>query len=273
MPHHDHTSAAQAAITAPVSRTLAVADLGRSVAFYRDVLGFVVGAVHAGAGVASTTELTRGQARILLHEGDRSTDSTWEERPRGAAIVFFETDDVAAMHDAIRARGGVPSEFEKVNWIKMHMFQLQDPDGHTIWFGQSYHVPGPKSQGDSYAEMRVPAGRGQLRAINPVMPLSNVAAGVAYYRDVLGFSVNYAQHDLGVMDRDEVRILLAARTEKQTGIGSCYVYVRDADALHAELRARGANVQGEPVSHPWGLRDFKVLDLEGNEIAFGQTFE
>ena len=51
------------------------------------------------------------------------------------------------------------------------------------------------------------------------------------------------------------------------------MYVHDADALHAELRAKGANVQGEPVSHPWGLRDFAVLDLEGNEIRFGQPFE
>ncbi len=48
---------------------------------------------------------------------------------------------------------------------------------------------------------------------------------------------------------------------------------RDADAVHAELVAKGANVQGTPVSHPWGLRDFQVLDLEGNRITFGQPFE
>ena len=29
----------------------------------------------------------------------------------------------------------------------------------------------------------------------------------------------------------------------------------DADTLHGELRAKGANVLGEPVSQPWGLRD------------------
>jgi uncharacterized glyoxalase superfamily protein PhnB len=49
--------------------------------------------------------------------------------------------------------------------------------------------------------------------------------------------------------------------------------VDDADALHAELTSRGANVLGEPVSHPWGLRDFSVFDLEGNQITFGQPFE
>ena len=90
---------------------------------------------------------------------------------------------------------------------------------------------------------------------------------------MLGFRINYQQHDLGVMDRDRITMLLIARTERHTGIGSAYVYIKDADALYAELRAKGANLQGEPVSYPWGLRDFAVLDLEGNRIVFGQTFE
>jgi uncharacterized glyoxalase superfamily protein PhnB len=165
------------------------------------------------------------------------------------------------MRAAIRGRGGNPSGIEKVNWIKMRMFEIRDPDGHTLWFGQSYHAPNP------------PVARHLLRQIMPALPLDNVPAGVAHYRDVLGFHVNYQQHDLGVMDRDDVRLLLIARTERHKGIGSAYVYVGDADALCAELRARGANVRGDPVSQPWGLREFLVLDPEGNEITFGQPFE
>lgn len=115
--------------------------------------------------------------------------------------------------------------------------------------------------------------RALLERIMPELPLDDVPAGVAHYRDVLGFSVNYQQHDIGVMDRDEVRLLLIARAERHSGIGSCYVYVADADALHAELVAKGAGVQGEPVSRPWGLREFRVLDPEGNQITFGQPFE
>lgn len=115
--------------------------------------------------------------------------------------------------------------------------------------------------------------RRMLRKIMPELPLDDVPAGVAYYRDVLGFKVNYQQHDIGVMDRDAVGILLVARTERHGGIGSCYVYVDNADVLHAELVAAGANVQGEPVSQPWGLREFQVLDPEGNRISFGEPFE
>ena len=112
-----------------------------------------------------------------------------------------------------------------------------------------------------------------LEKIMPELPLTDVSAGVAHYRDVLGFSVNYQQHDIGVMDRDAVRLLLIARTERYTGIGSCYVYVQDADTLHAELVAKGANVQGKPVDRPWGLREFIILDPEGNRLTFGQPFE
>jgi uncharacterized glyoxalase superfamily protein PhnB len=117
------------------------------------------------------------------------------------------------------------------------------------------------------------ARRRLLEKIMPELPLTDVGAGVKYYRDVLGFRINYEQDDIGVMDRDDVRLLLIARTERYKGIGSAYVYVEDADALHAELRSKGANVQGEPISRPWGLREFRVLDLEGNQITFGQPFE
>ena len=109
--------------------------------------------------------------------------------------------------------------------------------------------------------------------IMPELPLTDIAAGVANYQDVLGFSINYQQHNIAVMDRDLVRILLIARTERHSGISSCYVYVRDADALHNELVTKGASVQSEPVSRPWGLREFRVLDPEGNQLTFGQPFE
>lgn len=248
-------------IVAPVSRHLAVADLERSIAFYRDMLGFEARSLPAGDGVPAAAEVVSGPARIQLDRRDEAYDSTGERRPRGAAILFFQTDDVTSLRDAVLARGGAPSALEKANWIKMRVFEIRDPDGHVLWFGQSLAEPVPERP------------EPMLREILPELPLADVPAGVAYYRDVLGFGVNYAQDDFGVMYRDEVTLLLIPRSDRHRGMGSCYVYVRDADALHAELVAQGANVQGTPVSHPWGLRDFQVLDLEGNRITFGQPFE
>ena len=243
------------AITAPVMRFIGVADIARSVQFYRDVLGFEV------RDVAGTIEVVYGPACLQFGKQDYAPCDWETPRPPGTAILFFETDDIAAMQAAIRARGGAPSELEKVNWIKMQVCEIRDPDGHTLWFGQSYNVEFPP---------RPPA---MLHKAVPELPFDDVPAAVAYYRDVLGFHINYAQGDMGVMDRDEVTLVLIARTERHVGIGSTYVYIEDADKLYAELSVKGANLLGEPVSHPWGLRDFRANDLEGNRITFGQPFE
>jgi predicted enzyme related to lactoylglutathione lyase len=229
-----------ARIVAPVSRRIAVADLSRSAAFYRDVLGFEV---HGA-------EVTRGPALLHLDAGGS-----------GQSMVFFETDDVAAMQAAVRALGVQTSELARVNWIKMEMFEVRDPDGNTVWFGQSYDRP------DTSAPAPV------FRKALPRLPLGDLAAGIAHYRDVLGFQVNYADNQIGVMDRDKVTVLLIQRTERNSGAGEAYFYIDDADRLCAELRGKGADVQGDPVSFPWGLREFSVRDLEGNELYFGQTFE
>jgi catechol 2,3-dioxygenase-like lactoylglutathione lyase family enzyme len=236
-------------------RFIGVADAARSVHFYRDVLGFEV-RDESGA-----IEAVYGPARVRFGAQDYSPLDWENPRPPGSAILFFQTGDVSAMHAAIRARGGSPSELEKVNCIKMRMFEIRDPDGHTMWFGQSYDVEFP------------PPPSPMMSKALPELPFDDVGAAVAYYQDVLGFHINYQQEDLGVMDREEVTLLLIARTERHAGIGSAYVYVEDADALYAELRAKGTNLQGEPVSQPWGLREFGVLDLEGNRIRFGQPFE
>lgn len=249
-------------IVGPVSRHLGVLDLDRSAAFYRDVLGFAVRPLAAGDGVTALLEAVSGPARIQLSLEPEAYDSVGKRRPRGTAVLFFETDDVAAMREGIAARGGSPSDLESVNWIKMRVFQVRDPDAHTLWFAQSFQQPDQEKDPSR-----------QLRRLLPELPFTDVRAGVEYYQRVLGFRVNYAEGDVGVMDRDDVTLVLIKRTDRHAGIGSCYAYVNNADALHAELTRRGANVQGAPVSHPWGLRDFQVLDLEGNRITFGQPFE
>jgi len=236
-------------IIAPVSRHLDVADVARSVVFYRDVVGFDV------QRDVERAELTLGPARLTL--GTRQAGSEREQR----SILFFETADVGSTYETLLARGASPSAPEDVNWIKMRMIEVHDPDGNTLWFGKSFAGPNK------------PQSHRVLRKVMPELPLSDVAAGVAHYRDVLGFDVNYQQANLGVMDRDSMRVLLIGRTDRHTGIGSCSFYVADADALHAELVTKGANVQGEPVSYPWGLREFRVLDPEGNRLSFAQTFE
>jgi catechol 2,3-dioxygenase-like lactoylglutathione lyase family enzyme len=237
-------------------RFVGVSDPARAAAFYRDILGFEIRS-QEGA-----TEAHHGPARLRFGAHGYPPDNWDTPLEPGAAMLFFQAGDVAAMRAAIEARGGRPGGIQKVNWIKMRMFEIRDPDGNVLWFGQTY------------AEPETPPEKPPLlRQALPELPVDNVAAAVDYYVRILGFRINYQQHDLGVMDRDAITILLIARTGRHTGIGSFEVYIEDADALHAELTAKGANVLGPPVSYPWGLRTFQVLDPEGNRITFAQTFE
>lgn len=239
--------------TAPVSRYLAVGDVARTVAFYRDVLGFTDGPVEIPDGFPAERELRAGPVRLQI--GTAPGD---EPSP---AVVFLEVRDVSARHAAVRAAGAAPSPIVRVNWLKYRMFEVKDPDGHALWIGETFQEPDR------------PAPPPMIRQALPELPVSDVAAAVRHYCDVLGFHRNHVQDDLAVLDRDRVTILLIRRTARHTGIGSSGFYVADADRLHAELVAKGANVVGAPVSLPWGLRQFQVLDPEGNRLSFSQTFE
>jgi catechol 2,3-dioxygenase-like lactoylglutathione lyase family enzyme len=249
-----------APFTAPVSRQLAVAELQRAVAFYRDRLGFTTRAREGGNPDQGVT-MERGSARIDLEVGDGAWDSTGRRNPRGQAIVYLPVDHVGALRDELVARGTPVSPICAVNHLKLNACTVTDPDGHLLCFATTYHE-------DSSAPP-VPL----VEKIMPSFPCNDVPAAVAHYRDVLGFSVNYAQHDIGVMDRDAARILLIARTPEMTGTSACYLYVRDADQLHAQLTERGAHVEGAPVSQAWGLREFHVRDVDGNRLTFGEPFE
>ena len=43
----------------------------------------------------------------------------------------------------------------------------------------------------------------------------------------------------------------------------------DVDALCQELRSRGARTLNEPKDYPYGMRDFTITDLDGNQLDFG----
>ena len=156
------------AISCPVMRFIGVADAVRSVAFYRDVLGFDV-REQAGA-----IEAIYGPARIRFGTQDYAPNDWEEPRPCGSAMLFFETDHVTAMHAAIRARGGNPGEMEKVNWIKCTCSRSAIPTSTRSGFGQSYDQP------------RSPLLQPMMRKALPEVPYDSVIGGGAADRSTAG---------------------------------------------------------------------------------------
>ena len=107
-----------------------------------------------------------------------------------------------------------------------------------------------------------------------VFVVRNVGESVAHYRDVLGFRVEFTYGDPAFyagVERDAVVIHLqaASDTARQPGQAAIYIFVTGVDALYEELRLRGALVLGGPEDYAYGMRDFTITDLDGNELVFG----
>jgi uncharacterized glyoxalase superfamily protein PhnB len=129
-------------IIAPMMAQLGVVDASRSAAFYREVLGFTQTDCHRENGRLVVGELRLGQARLQVAEHDGVADTPEQHGARHATILFFECDDVVAYHASLRSRGASPSDLSVEQfWIRMKMFEIDDPDHHTLWFGQRTDEP------------------------------------------------------------------------------------------------------------------------------------
>ena len=107
-----------------------------------------------------------------------------------------------------------------------------------------------------------------------VFVVADIARGTEHYRDVLGFTVTFQYGNptfYVCLCRDEValHLLAASQTGRLPGNGGICVFVRDVDAVHAELAARGAGIVKRPQNYDYGMRDFDVIDLDGNQLTFG----
>jgi len=111
-----------------------------------------------------------------------------------------------------------------------------------------------------------------------VFVVADIAKSAEHYRDVLGFTITFEYGEpifYVCLCRDDVALHLlgAGQTKRRAGHGGVCVLVRDVDAVHTELAARGAKVVKPPEDYAYGMRDFDVLDLDGNQLTFGMGSE
>lgn len=107
------------------------------------------------------------------------------------------------------------------------------------------------------------------RALTPELAVFDVAEAQRWYRDVLGAEVAWTYgSDLGCVRIGAVEVFLA-RASEAIPAASCYVHVDDADAVHAAVLARGAEVVAEPRSTGRGTREFTLRDPNGHLFRVG----
>jgi uncharacterized glyoxalase superfamily protein PhnB len=134
------------------------------------------------------------------------------------------------------------------------------------------------------------ASAGLHRTI-PALPVRDVPAAVAHYRERFGFEAPHETSDFAVLVRDDAVIHLwgaideewrtredvAARPIRSgaesflAGTGSCRIEVVDVDALFEELQREGVLhtvSQGGVETTDFGTREFATVDLDGNLLTF-----
>ena len=119
------------------------------------------------------------------------------------------------------------------------------------------------------------------RDLNPyayVLAVHDLAGSTAYFRDVLGFNLEWSDEDRWqALRRGQVRVNLGrcpdALPPAELGDHGYFglFLTDDVDHLCAELEERGAIITSHPTDKPWGFREMGVATPEGHRMMFAQT--
>jgi catechol 2,3-dioxygenase-like lactoylglutathione lyase family enzyme len=134
----------------------------------------------------------------------------------------------------------------------------------------------PKSPGKAAAGLATPV----LKAALPVLFVSNVKASSDYFRDQLGFEVDFLHGHpafYGSVSRGGARlhlrfvhepVITPGAREREDGLLSAVVEVDNIKSLFAEYKAAGVDFVHPLRKEPWGASEFIVRDPDGNCICF-----
>jgi len=119
-----------------------------------------------------------------------------------------------------------------------------------------------------------------LHGMQPVLAVPDVNETVAWYRDVLGFHVDFVEGDPPLHARvcadpsyasPTVHIRFEPLAPGKRVDPSVYLWLhvgQGLDALFERYRNRGVTIVEPPEDKPWGLRMFDVRDCNGYLLAF-----
>ena len=117
----------------------------------------------------------------------------------------------------------------------------------------------------------------QFFQAEPVLMVKDLAASVAFYRDKLGFHVDFQYGDppfhagvsRGEWTGTMTAIQLTQVPPERAITPSAYLHIfvdTQLETLYKTYQANGVEIVAEPTTKPWGLREFIVCDLDGHQL-------
>jgi catechol 2,3-dioxygenase-like lactoylglutathione lyase family enzyme len=113
----------------------------------------------------------------------------------------------------------------------------------------------------------------------PTLPCRSVGATVAFYK-LLGFEGGAHASDprYAILRRGAIELHFFTHEELVPAESSsgCYIRVLDVKAIYRSLSSGGLPRTGIPrmdmlEDKPWGLREFAIVDPDGNLLRIGQV--
>ena len=120
-----------------------------------------------------------------------------------------------------------------------------------------------------------------LRNISPYFFVADVVRAAGYYRDKLGFTVDWLETDIALagVSCDQCRLFLAGPAFREAAGNAAPVLTwlnlsskAEVDALHHAWRSAHARLLSDPESKPRGLHEFTAADLDGNRFRVFYDF-
>ena len=117
---------------------LIVSNVERSLAFYRDVLGFQVGATVPDGAPYVFASVQSGGIEIFLNAPEPAVSEypAFKDRPIGGTLtLFIEVTNIEQAYESLKSRLTIVMPLEK-KWYGVTEFAFTDPDGYVITFAE-----------------------------------------------------------------------------------------------------------------------------------------
>jgi len=118
-----------------------------------------------------------------------------------------------------------------------------------------------------------------VRAVVLSLTAKDLSKSIAWYRDVLGFTVDYQRDQDGKPASAAIRSGCSTihlnqddggrgwDRVKGEGFSITFDTAQDVDAIAARIKAQGALLAMEPADMPWGVRMLRVTDPDGYRLG------
>ena len=110
----------------------------------------------------------------------------------------------------------------------------------------------------------------------PVLPSLEMSRTIAFYEKKLGFQVVFQDGGTYAILRKDHILLHFWLCDLPIVVenSGCYIRVSRIEVLYEEYRARNIiHPNAKLETKPWGMKQFAILDEDGNLITFGEPLE